>query len=280
MPQGSDNRTAATRGLQILVSSPSDIIFPLEKTARCQWKNRSRCVEAATKQFRRPATGDYHPFFFASGHAGRTALARNVCSTGSGPQLKAEFGGWDHYSVDLMMSTVGARGCRQSRGVVKSGGRFEMISYVLRNWSSVNDGAGGHPADRVRCPLPNAVNPEWSRRSAHHIVRPANAALTGGTALGQCFFAKAKSCSPSSLLQWIWISAVSGIPGPVCLNSSYPLSSSSFCHGLNTCRSDESSGILSRRHTKSVWFNPMTIFMRQCVSPYAAFGNPQAARRI
>ena len=40
----------------------------------------------------------------------------------------------------------------------------------------------------------------------------------------------------------------------------------------------QSSGILSRRHTKSVWFNPMTIFMRQCVSPYAAFGNPQAAR--
>ena len=57
----------------------------------------------------------------------------------------------------------------------------------------------------------------------------------------------------------------------------YPLSSSSFCHGLNTCRSDESSGIFSRRHTKSVWFNPMTIFMRQCVSPYAAFGNPRAA---
>ena len=40
-----------------------------------------------------------------------------------------------------------------------------------------------------------------SRRSAHHIVRPANAALTGGTTLGQCFFATAKSCSPCSLLQ-------------------------------------------------------------------------------
>src|SRR6476646_7178032 len=95
MPQGSDNRTAATRGLQILVSSPSDIIFPLEKTARCQWKNRNRCVETATKQFRRPAPGDYHPFFFASRHAGRTALcpemsvAPGAVHNLSGP---AEFG--------------------------------------------------------------------------------------------------------------------------------------------------------------------------------------------
>jgi len=76
------------------------------------------------------------------------------------------------------------------------------------------------------------------------------------------FLAKAKSCSPSSLLQWIWNSAGSGIPGPLFLTSTYPLSSS-FRHGLNTCRSDESSGILSRRHTKSVWFIPITIFMCQ-----------------
>jgi hypothetical protein len=43
---------------------------------------------------------------------------------------------------------------------------------------------------------------------------------------------------------------------------------------LKTCCSDESSGILSRRHTKSVSFNPITIFMRQCVPPNVDFGNP------
>ena len=48
---------------------------------------------------------DNHPLLNTA-TPGEGSLPRNVCSTGSGPQPKLSFGGWDQYSVDLIMSTI------------------------------------------------------------------------------------------------------------------------------------------------------------------------------
>ena len=58
-------------------------------------------------QFHAPSW-DNHPFLKSkTRHAGENgSMPRNVSSTGSGPELKAEFGGWEQYSLGMVMSTT------------------------------------------------------------------------------------------------------------------------------------------------------------------------------
>ena len=64
-----------------------------------------RNQKTSIKQFRRPAPGTITRSFCNPPRRENGSLPRNVCSTGSGPK-PAGFGGWDHYSFDLMMSTT------------------------------------------------------------------------------------------------------------------------------------------------------------------------------
>ena len=103
------------------MSSPTaferEIIFPLceyfARTKKLRGYQRKESEAGASKpetlikrSDARPR--DNHPFLFGNPPRRENgSLPRNVCSTGSGPQPSgpAEFGGWDHYSVNLMMST-------------------------------------------------------------------------------------------------------------------------------------------------------------------------------
>ena len=63
--------------------------------------------ETLIKQFRRPAQGQ-SPVPFSLRHAGRTALCPEMSVAPAAvhnPSGLAEFGGWDQYSVDFVMST-------------------------------------------------------------------------------------------------------------------------------------------------------------------------------